>query len=164
MNAKHVFVTVGTTKFEKLIQKVLNKDILNQLHSLGYTSIQLQTGNGKYKEVTHKYIDIKYNKYFENFEEEIEKADLVISHAGAGTCLQVLKKQTPLIVVINDDLMDNHQSELAGQLQKSGYLYYCNCDNLEETLKNDLKRLKLYPEPAKNLFGTYVNNCMGFSN
>ena len=35
-----------------------------------------------------------------------------------------------LIVVINDELADNHQMELAKQLQESGYLAYATCSTV----------------------------------
>lgn len=46
---------------------------------------------------------------------------------GAGSCLEVLGAGKPLLVVINDKLMDNHQLELAKQLQADGHLLYCTC-------------------------------------
>ncbi|KAK4883113.1 hypothetical protein RN001_006432 [Aquatica leii] len=163
MTAKRVFVTVGTTKFDKLIQTTSKSEILDILQSLGYTDIQYQVGNGTYTEKTHKVLHLSYAKYFENFDEQIDKSDLVISHAGAGTCLQVLKKHKPLIVVINDDLMDNHQIELAEQLEKDGLLYCCNCSNLNETLLKDIKKLHKYLPPSGKLFSNYLDKCMGFT-
>lgn len=46
---------------------------------------------------------------------------------GAGSVLETLQAGKPLIVVINDLLMDNHQLELASQLAEDGHLYYATC-------------------------------------
>lgn len=162
MREKRVFVTVGTTKFEKLIETVSRDDILNTLSSLGYKEVLFQTGHGKHEEKKHASLKLSYSTFFEDFQAEIIKSDLVISHAGAGTCLEVLHLHKPLLVVINDDLMDNHQEELAEQLQKDEYLYYCTCDGLKEALEKDFKVLKRYPKPNTHTFNNYINKCMGF--
>lgn len=162
MPGKRIFVTVGTTKFEKLIETIQNDKILMKLYDLGYRSIQFQTGTGKCKEKFHPKLKIYYQDYFEDFNKEIKKYDLIISHAGAGTCLDVLRCEKPLIVVINEDLMDNHQEELAEEMQKFGFLYYCTCDNLEETLNKDLGALRLYPDARSEMFSIYVDMCMGY--
>ena len=44
----HVFVTVGTTRFDKLIQTVLAPQVLQRLKERGYTSLTLQTGNSSF--------------------------------------------------------------------------------------------------------------------
>lgn len=41
---------------------------------------------------------------------------------GSGTILDVLRSGRPLIVVPNPTLMDNHQEELALQLDRLGHL------------------------------------------
>ena len=46
---------------------------------------------------------------------------------GAGSCLEVLEAGKPLVVVVNEKLMDNHQIELAQQLYNDGHLLYCTC-------------------------------------
>lgn len=181
---KRVFVTVGTTKFPKLIDTITTKDVLETLIALNYNFVQIQTGKdfssvhidpeltlkteiSKDNETTiltfEDKITLKYDQYFENFEKQIENCDLVISHAGAGTCLEVLYKKKPLIVVINEDLMDNHQIELADELEKNGYLYYCTCNSLKHTLQKNLTQLKLYPKAQEFLFSNYVDKCMGFT-
>lgn len=41
---------------------------------------------------------------------------------GAGTVLDVMRLGVPLIVVPNHTLLDNHQEELADELERQGYV------------------------------------------
>jgi len=41
--------------------------------------------------------------------------------------MEVLAANKPLLVVINEDLMDNHQLELAQQLYNDGHVLYSKC-------------------------------------
>lgn len=160
---KRVFITVGTTQFSELIETASHQEIIEVLKKLGYTTVQFQTGTATFNfKPTYPDVTMLYDKYFEDFEKQIAMADLVISHAGAGSCMEVLRLQKPLVVVINENLMDNHQTELAEQLQEDGYLYYCTCKTLKESLTKDLKQLRLYPKQAQNLFSDYLDKCMGF--
>lgn len=180
---KKVFVTVGTTKFPKLIDTITTRDVLDTLTTFNYNFVQIQTGKGfssvhidpeitfstkiskENESTTVKIgdeITLNYSQYFEDFEKEIENCDLVISHAGAGTCLEVLYKMKPLIVVINEDLMDNHQIELADELEKNGYLFYCTCNSLKDALQKDFAKLIPYPKAKDFVFSNYVDKCMGF--
>ena len=45
--------------------------------------------------------------------------------------LETLQVGQPLIVVINELLMDNHQLELASQLAEDGHLYYATCRSVK---------------------------------
>lgn len=163
MQEKRVIVTVGTTKFEQLIETASSNKILELLRKLGYTSILFQTGTGKYTESTFPSLKLAYRNYVQNFSEAIKSADLIISHAGAGTCLEVLQNQKPMIVVINENLMDNHQKELAEELQERNYLYYCNCETLHDTLKHKrLDALSVYPKADGQIFANYLDRCLGF--
>ena len=80
---------------------------------------------------------------------EISEASLVISHAGAGTCLDVLGQGVPHIVVVNEELMNNHQIELAEKLSEEGHLKYCVCPTLAKTLQ-EFEPESLKPYPAGN--------------
>ena len=62
-------------------------------------------------------------------------AALIISHAGSGSIIESLSRQKPLLVVVNDALMDNHQAELAGQLDADGHLHCTGCEGLLSALQ-----------------------------
>jgi beta-1,4-N-acetylglucosaminyltransferase len=44
--------------------------------------------------------------------------------AGAGTILDAMRIDVPIIVVPNPSLLDNHQAELADELERQGYVTY----------------------------------------
>ncbi|NXO22300.1 ALG13 transferase, partial [Cisticola juncidis] len=101
-------------------------------------------------------------RFKESLAEELRSADLVISHAGAGSCLEALEKGKPLIVVINDKLMDNHQLELAKQLHRDGYVLYCNCSTLVKTLQSmNLSALKPFPPGQPEKFASFMDKVFG---
>lgn len=41
---------------------------------------------------------------------------------GSGSILEALRYQTPLVVVPNTGLLDNHQEELAVAMERNNYL------------------------------------------
>ena len=67
--------------------------------------------------------------------QEMAGAALIISHAGSGSIIESLSRQKPLLVVVNDALMDNHQAELAGQLDADGHLHCTGCQGLLAALQ-----------------------------
>jgi len=60
--------------------------------------------------------------YLPHLGDVLRRASLVISHCGAGSVFEALSEGTPLIVVPNQLLMDNHQMELATLLADAGHL------------------------------------------
>lgn len=95
--------------------------------------------------------------------DEIEQADLVISHAGAGSCLAALGQGKSLVVVINEDLMDNHQQELADKLAEEEFLFKSNCRSLVSVLENaDFRALKPYVPGNPKVYADYFDRLMGF--
>ena len=55
---------------------------------------------------------VEFFKYAPNLEAYMGEADLIISHAGAGSLFEALRKEKSLIAVPNSILMHNHQAEL----------------------------------------------------
>lgn len=128
-----LLVTVGTTKFDTLIEAILSEPVLKALIIAGYTEIRLQIGSAP-ETVREKarllssslaHITLDVFDYKPSLELDIEWADLVISHAGAGTILDVLRgpmsvkgklDRPALLIVSNDTLMNQHQSELVEEL------------------------------------------------
>ncbi|XP_053698457.1 UDP-N-acetylglucosamine transferase subunit ALG13 homolog [Sabethes cyaneus] len=164
---ERVFVTVGTTQFEELIDKITEQAIVDELRRLGCRKLHLQIGRGKdpiiSKAIFGNDIEVKLFDLKTSIIEDIQQADLVISHAGAGSCIEVLGAGKPLIVVVNERLMDNHQTELAEQLSQDGYLLYCTPSTLCNTLTEaNFDQLKKFPPGSTADFTKYLDKFMGY--
>uniref|UniRef100_A0A8D0XSW0 UDP-N-acetylglucosamine transferase subunit ALG13 n=1 Tax=Sus scrofa TaxID=9823 RepID=A0A8D0XSW0_PIG len=134
------------------------------IKSLGYNRLVLQIGRGKVvpEPFSTESFTLDVYRYKDSLKEDLQKADLVISHAGAGSCLETLEKRKPLVVVINEKLMNNHQLELAKQLHKDGHLFYCTCSTLPGLLQSmDLSTLKCFPPGQPEKFSAFLDKVVG---
>ncbi len=172
---KRLFVTVGSTKFESLVQKILNPEILKILKSHCYEKITLQIGCGKFEDSTlissktseyfflKEGVSINVFRYKDSLNHYILDADLIISHAGSGSIMESLEAGKKLIVVVNDKLMNNHQLELAEKMSDDGYLLYTNCDGLEKTINKinqENFQLALYIPGNPKLLGKFLSKML----
>jgi beta-1,4-N-acetylglucosaminyltransferase len=156
-----VFVSVGTTRFDELINTVLGEDVLNALKAKGHSKVVVQTGNSdfQWEGPQTSPIPVELFKFKSSLEEDISGASLVISHAGAGTCLEVQKAQKPHIVVVNEDLMNNHQIELAEKLADNGHCEHCVPRTLCETItKFEPSSLTPLPPGNPQAFADFLDN------
>lgn len=169
---KKVFVTVGTTKFNELIKCLQSVDVLDELQHLGCERLLIQLGTGDEideKSIenirqSHK-IEVIFYRLKPNIAEDIASADLVISHAGAGSCIEVLNANKTLMVVVNEELMDNHQTELAEKLGNEGYLLYCKTKDLNRTLeklRNDDFEPRHYEKGNMKKLIDVIDGLMGY--
>lgn len=97
--------------------------------------MNLQIGRGEYfptKLVGFSGLEVQYYRFKPSIQEDMKEADLIISHAGAGSIMEALRLKRPLIVVINESLMDNHQLELAQAMDERGYLKFCRTSQIFE--------------------------------
>ncbi|CAF1191925.1 unnamed protein product [Adineta steineri] len=160
---KCAFITVGTTQFDLLIETIIHdsnvlETLINCLH---IDKIILQTGNSQMPSYDNVSIPIEHYQYKDSIDNDIQQADIVISHAGAGTILQTLEAHKPLLVVVNEKLMNNHQLEIAHEMEQQGYLYHCTCSTIAKTLEKYVNhKFRQYEKGNPLLFGQYLNQIM----
>ncbi|KAK3718993.1 hypothetical protein QZH41_013151 [Actinostola sp. cb2023] len=94
---KVVFVTVGTTSFDRLIETASSPVICQVLQRLGYTTLLLQIGRGEVEPNTYStcQFTVEFYRYKDSIAEDIKNASLVISHAGTmcSSLQEVLEDQ-----------------------------------------------------------------------
>ena len=141
---KTLFVTVGTTLFNELINVTTNCDALKWMCLNGYTNLIVQYGNGCRPDLPEQYIleeasndrtkknqlniskvlHIESYTFKPSLKIDMIQANTIISHAGAGTVMEMLRlHKERIIVVINTILMDNHQVELATAMSNRQHIH-----------------------------------------
>ncbi|KAI9505062.1 N-acetylglucosaminyldiphosphodolichol N-acetylglucosaminyltransferase catalytic subunit alg13 [Coemansia spiralis] len=159
-----VYVTVGSTGFEELIEAVSSRELLQALASRGFWRLIVQYGSSG--EVfglpdtasTELGITVEAFDYTSRPQQLVDQADLVISHAGAGSILEALHSNKPLIVVVNKRLMNNHQSEIAIELAKGGYLAVAAPAELAEAVSRGVfTKLSPYPHADPRPIGEIID-------
>ena len=59
----------------------------------------------------------------------------MLSHAGAGSILETMRLQLPLLVVVNEQLMHNHQREVADELAARRHVWVTSVDHVVEAVE-----------------------------
>jgi beta-1,4-N-acetylglucosaminyltransferase len=128
--SRKVFVTVGTTLFEGLVKAVTTEEAMQWMVSNGYTHLVIQYGKGRrpsissYAGLLHAGVmSVECYGFKPSLELDMKDADLIISHAGAGTVMECVRLKRRMVVVINTILMDNHQTELAEAMAERGHVH-----------------------------------------
>ena len=150
---RNVFVTVGTTSFDALIRALDNHSVVDVLRDKGYSSLTLQIGRGTYAPRniippgasravlggapgTSGEFVVECFDFRPSLDQAMRDADLVVSHAGAGSVFEALGLRRPLLVVVNETLMGNHQVELAEELAGRGHLRWCVPEDVGGALRD----------------------------
>lgn len=91
------FVTVGTTKFDSLINKIMTEPCLEILRQRGVSYLVLQSGAGIIHIGDNKRnfngIQIEQYCYKDDIKFDMEAADFIIGHAGIKLFLKLLSEQ-----------------------------------------------------------------------
>ena len=170
-----LLVTVGSTSFPSLTDYICQYQTLQTLYQLGITSITIQYGthspNLPFSQ-SSSLPSITTLSYTSSLTPLLESANIVISHAGAGTLLEAAALRKHVVAVVNDTLMDNHQIELAQALADIGCCYLVK-DHLHTKLLHALRhQLELHvsnqlpsPPPMKHtkpllsIISEELNHC-----
>jgi beta-1,4-N-acetylglucosaminyltransferase len=126
------------------LQVLDSREFLELLKSKGYTGLLVQMGDSKHEpanlrpegsaEFDRESFPAFYYRFKSSIADDLKRASLVISHAGSGSILETLSLNKPLVVVVNTQLMDNHQAELATQLDEMRFVLTATCASLITTL------------------------------
>lgn len=153
-----IFVPLGThsQQFNRLLKKI---DFLLREKKIK-ASVFAQIGHSNYKPKEYS-----FKKFLspQKFEQEFKNSDLIISHAGAGSIINALKFQKPLIVVPRrkeySEHTNNHQIDLAkalGEKKKAIAVL-----DLKELLKA-IKKAKHFNPKTKSDKQNLVNKIREF--
>lgn len=174
---RRLLVTVGTTEFDQLIHVLDSRQFLDLLHKHHFSHIFVQLGRGSYDpklltSISSSSIRIDIIRFHPNLTEVMTDVDMIITHAGAGTVLEVLSLQKAFIVVVNPSLQDNHQMELANALRPSHYCKVAQPDGVldafDRVCTEGIGRLlvtnenDVFPIFKPELFAKTINQLMGF--
>lgn len=140
----NILVTVGTTAFDDLIENI------DRLFG-NDTEVKIVAQTSSSAKYTPKNID--YFEFSDSFQSYIDSADLVITHAGAGSVYSMLEMGKRLIVVPNLTRADNHQIELAKYVQDSSFAISCFDLTDIKTCIHKAKDMNFRPYQCDKFFG-----------
>ncbi|EGQ7762005.1 glycosyltransferase, partial [Vibrio alginolyticus] len=100
-----------TTPFDSLIKSIDEKVANTQ-----GIDVIFQISDGKYKP---RFGD--FFKFSKNIHDYYNSADVVITHAGAGSIYSLVESKVKTIIVPNLDRIDKHQIDIARFMECNGY-------------------------------------------
>jgi len=125
-----IFVTIGSTDFDALIEKM---DALAP--QLG-EAVVMQIGNGAY---LPRYAQEVF-RFAPTLDRYYEAADLIVAHGGLGTITEVLERGKKIVCVVNPTTYDRHQEHLLSVFASAGYLLWCqDMEHLAEAIETARK-------------------------
>ncbi|KAK4172791.1 glycosyltransferase family 28 C-terminal domain-containing protein [Triangularia setosa] len=162
LSGRNCFVTIGSiASFLPLLEQVTSRSFLTRLQVAGFKKLTVQCGPNlawfeAQLESLHSWdalgdLQVECFSYAPDLkpfmlecrgEKGKRLAGCVIAHAGAGTILEVKRYGAPLIVVPNPTLMDNHQLELAVEVQRQGWAVHGRIDNLPHAIDKILQLIQ----------------------
>ena len=142
-----IFVVLGTQKFqcnrllEKMDRLILEGSITDKVFA--------QKGNSDYVPQNYDYVDFVEKA---QFEELMDKCDVLVTHSGVGTILSGKNHGKPVVVFPRlkkyGEHVDDHQLDIARAFGKKNLVFMCGeNDDLGELIK----------KAGKHSFDKYVS-------
>lgn len=116
-----IFVTLGTqdkdfSRLLKAIDREIEKGTIKE-------KVIVQAGHTKYESKNMEIFDLIPT---DEFNEIIEKCDLLITHGGVGNILSAIKRGKPVIAAARlkkfKEHTNDHQKQIIGEFTKQGYI------------------------------------------
>ncbi|MBY7733392.1 glycosyltransferase [Vibrio splendidus] len=140
----NILVTVGTTAFDELIAVIDEKFEQDK-------SVKVVAQTSSSSSYTPK--NFESFQFSDNFQSYVDSADLIITHAGAGSVYSMLENRKKLIVVPNLTRADNHQIELAKYVQDNNFALSCFDLAEVQSCINKAKGAEFAPYHCEKFFG-----------
>lgn len=165
---QHVAIQYGNhIENGRNISKQFFSEVLSKHDVLGSLDLVLTNETNDKSVITfaNSYLTLETFAFSPEIDKFISKADIVVSHAGTGSILDSLRLHKPLVVVTNQQLMDDHQEEVAAQFEKEQYLYKLSTNDLahgklEEYLtefKNGCLTFATLPDPPAGVVESIIS-------
>ena len=141
-----IFVTLGTNdkSFKRLLDAFEREIKLGNIKD----KVVVQSGFTKYESNYMQVIDLMSMQEFKN---NIEKCDLLVTHGGVGTILDGLKLGKKIIAFPRlskyKEHVNDHQVEIINEFYKEGYILTGDVKNLKEIIDNSKT---FTPKPYKS--------------
>jgi len=132
-----IFVTVGTTDFDALVR------LMDELAPTLAEPVVAQIGRGVYVPE-----HIEWFRLAPDLRQAYAQADVVVSHGGLGTLVEVLTLGKRLIGVSNPDRYDRHQEDLLGYLESQHQLVWCRDMGEIPRLLSEIRSMTFAPYTA----------------
>jgi UDP-N-acetylglucosamine transferase subunit ALG13 len=130
-----ILVTLGTQDkpFDRLLKKIDNEIKKGNIKD----EVVVQAGCTKYKSKNMKIFDLIPMDEFDNL---MDKCDILITHGGVGSIIGALKKHKKVIAAARlakyGEHINDHQKQIIENFDKKGYIIPLNDEitNLEDAL------------------------------
>lgn len=157
-----ILITVGSQKFQfnrllKEIDRLIDNKVIKE-------EVFAQIGVSDYIPRNYKYVDFLSQK---EFNEKMDKADIIITHAGTGAIVNAVKKEKKVIGVPRlakyEEHVDDHQIQLINEFTSLGFIEPAyETKDIAEALKSVKKRkynkYKSNTTEITNSINNFINN------